>query len=505
MKFGIANKLALCFTAAILAITVLIGSVFTVLFRDYSKNIYRENMKKTARSISSVMTSVIRDGGGSLWDVFIDNKIFGDSIYAERKNGKGVVYLDGPMLIRFVKEITDADVWLIDSSLNILTTSQDSDSEYSTQFKFSSLSNEAQRFIAKIFEDNGYEVYGENFNDVLGMEMLTVGRPVYSPSGLVIGAVLLHTPAEEMTQAINRGLLILLMSLALALLIGTVLSVILSHTIVKPLTKINHTALMLSEGDYTVLTHVKRNDEIGELAHTMDEMGGKLRHAEEESEKLQKMRQDFVANISHELRTPVTVIRGSLEALCDGVVTNPEMVEEYHQQLLGESIYMQRLVNDLLDLSRLQNPDISDFNLYDCISDAVRSGRKIAEDKGFSLDFCSDTTLYVMKGDYDRIRQMLLIIIDNAVKFTDNPENHICVALERNVVSITNIGPGIKKEDIPMIFERFYKSRSEKNKNGTGLGLAIAKQIATRHNVGISVSSTEGGKTTFQFVFPCKI
>ncbi len=509
MKFGIANKLALCFTAAILAITVLIGSVFTVLFRDYSKNIYRENMKKTARSISSVMTSVIRDGGGSLWDVFIDNKIFGDSIYAERKNGKGVVYLDGPMLIRFVKEITDADVWLIDSSLNILTTSQDSDSEYSTQFKFSSLSNEAQRFIAKIFEDNGYEVYGENFNDVLGMEMLTVGRPVYSPSGLVIGAVLLHTPAEEMTQAINRGLLILLMSLALALLIGTVLSVILSHTIVKPLTKINHTALMLSEGDYTVLTHVKRNDEIGELAHTMDEMGGKLRHAEEESEKLQKMRQDFVANISHELRTPVTVIRGSLEALCDGVVTNPEMVEEYHQQLLGESIYMQRLVNDLLDLSRLQNPDfsinISDFNLYDCISDAVRSGRKIAEDKGFSLDFCSDTTLYVMKGDYDRIRQMLLIIIDNAVKFTDNPENHICVAMERNVVSITNIGPGIKKEDIPMIFERFYKSRSEKNKNGTGLGLAIAKQIATRHNVGISVSSTEGGKTTFQFVFPCKI
>ena len=100
---------------------------------------------------------------------------------------------------------------------------------------------------------------------------------------------------------------------------------------------------------------------------------------------------------------------------------------------------------------------------------------------------------------------MLLIIIDNAVKFTDNPENHICVAMERNVVSITNIGPGIKKEDIPMIFERFYKSRSEKNKNGTGLGLAIAKQIATRHNVGISVSSTEGGKTTFQFVFPCKI
>ncbi len=509
IKFSIANKLALCFTAAILVLTIVIGSVFTVLFRDYSKSVYHDNMRKTAQSIASVMTSVIRDGGGSLWDVFIDNKIFGDSLYTERKNGKGVVYLDGPMLIRFVKEITDADVWLIDSSLNILTTSQDSDSEYSTLYNFNDLPREGQKFVEKIFEDAGYEVYGENFSSVLGAEIMTVGRPVYSPNGQVIGAVLLHTPVKEMTQAINQGLLILLASLVSALLIGTVLSVILSHTIVKPLTKINHAALMLSEGDYSVLTHVKRRDEIGELAHTMDEMGGKLRQAEEESEKLQKMRQDFVANISHELRTPVTVIRGSLEALCEGVVTEPDMVEEYHRQLLGESIYMQRLVNDLLDLSRLQNPDfsinISDFNLYDCISDAVRTGHKIAQEKGISIDFTYDTQLYVMRGDYDRIRQMLLIIIDNAVKFTEDPQNPIKIALQRGTVSVTNIGQGIKKEDLPMIFERFYKSRSEKNRNGTGLGLAIAKQIASRHRIGISVKSTEGGETTFQFVFPGKI
>ena len=170
---------------------------------------------------------------------------------------------------------------------------------------------------------------------------------------------------------------------------------------------------------------------------------------------------------------------------------------------------MQRLVNDLLDLSRLQNPDfsinISDFNLYDCISDAVRTGHKIAQEKGISIDFTYDTQLYVMRGDYDRIRQMLLIIIDNAVKFTEDPQNPIKIALQRGTVSVTNIGQGIKKEDLPMIFERFYKSRSEKNRNGTGLGLAIAKQIASRHRIGISVKSTEGGETTFQFVFPGKI
>lgn len=153
IRFSIANKLALCFTAAILVLTVVIASVFTVLFRNYSKDVYRDNMKKTASSIASVMTSVIRDGGGSLWDAFIENEIFGNPGYSERIDGKNVVYLDGPMLIRFVKEITDADVWLIDSSLNILTTSQDSKTEYSSQYSFSTLPYSAQKFIAKIFED----------------------------------------------------------------------------------------------------------------------------------------------------------------------------------------------------------------------------------------------------------------------------------------------------------------------------------------------------------------
>ena len=323
------------------------------------------------------------------------------------------------------------------------------------------------------------------------------------------GAVLLHTSKSDISEAFDNGMFILFISTLLAFAIGILISIIISRTIAKPLKKITKTALEISEGNYAAKTDVKGSDEIGELAQTMDEMGDKLRQAEIESEKLQQMRQDFVANISHELRTPVTVIRGSLEAICDKVVTEPEKVEEYHHQLLGESIYMQRLVNDLLDLSRLQNPDfsinITKFNLCDCLSDAVRSGRRIAIDKNINIEFSSDENVYMFSGDYDRIRQMLLIIIDNAVKFTDNPDNAVLVELKENTVRITNIGVGIQKDDLPVIFERFYKSRSEKNKNGTGLGLAIAKQIASRHNVGITVSSVEGGETTFGFVFPPKM
>ena len=501
-KFKISEKLAVYFTVSILLFTIVIGSVFTVLFRQHTQELYKENMKQTAQSISAVVSNIIREEGvSSLWE--------SHSFFGGNKKPSASISIDGPRLIRYINEITDADVWLIDSKYTILSTSYDSEIKYSSQYVFEELPEESKRFILKIYQGKGYEVFGESFSEVLGEESMTMGIPLYTVNGEVTGAVLLHASQSEMKETIGSGLLILLISLLLAFAISIVITVVISRTIAKPLKKINKTAMLISDGEYNAKTDVQGTDEIGELAQTIDEMGEKLRRAEVESEKLQKMRQDFVANISHELRTPVTVIRGSMEALCDGVVSEPEMVEQYHKELLGESIYMQRLVNDLLDLSRLQNPDfsinITEFSLGDCVSDAVRSGKRIAVEKGINIDFMQNQQICVVKGDYDRVRQMLLIIIDNAIKFTDNPENRVTVTLDSGKISITNIGIGIKKDEIPMIFERFHKSRSEKNKNGTGLGLAIAKQIATRHNADISVNSIEGGKTTFTIVFPTKI
>lgn len=500
-KFKIAEKLTLCFTVLILFFSIIIGTVFAVLFHRHTQEIYKDNMKHTAQSVSAVMSNIIREEGTvSLWEA-----------HSFLKNTKktGPVYLDGPRLIRYINEITDANVWIVDSKYAILSTSKESETQYSSQYSFEKLPEETKQFILKIYQGNGHEVFGESFSKVLGKETMTVGIPIYTQKGEVTGAVILHTPKSQMTEAIGSGLFILLISLLMALGIGIVIAVVISRTITKPLKKINSAALQLSEGDYSVKTQVQGTDEIGELAQTIDEMGDKLRSAEIESAKLQKMRQDFVANISHELRTPVTVIRGSMEALCDGVVSEPDKVAQYHKELLGESIYMQRLVNDLLDLSRLQNPDfsinITEFSLGDCVSDAVRSGRRIAAEREINIDFVQNQQVCVVKGDYDRIRQMLLIIIDNAIKFTDNTENSVVVKLQNGKVTVTNIGIGIKAEEIPMIFERFHKSRSEKNKNGTGLGLAIAKQIATRHNADISVSSIEGGETTFTIVFSTKI
>lgn len=511
-KNSLADKLSLCFAASILIVTIIICFVFTILFQSYTERVNKEKMEQTANSISSVITNLLKDRGGSFGDVFGgDNGFYGgpfDDIPKIPNAPNGSIYIDGPKLIRTIKEITDAEVWLVDLSKHIFTTSQDFVSSYSNEYFYENLSSEQKYFINKIFEENGYDVYGESFGNIFGEATITMGVPIYTMQDGVVGAVLLHNPKLGVTESFENGLLILLSSLGLAIIIGTLLSIFASRVIVKPIKKINETAIRISEGDYSIKTEIYSNDEIGELAETMDDMGEKLQCAEKESKKLQQMRQDFIANISHELRTPVTVIRGSLEALCEGIVNEPKMVEEYHNQLLSESIYMQRLVNDLLDLSRLQNPDFSinicEFNLCDCINDVVRSARRISEEKKIEIIYKYENPYYIMEGDYDRIRQMLLIITDNAIKFTEG-NNNVEITFKENVITISNIGLGIDEKDLPYIFERFYKSRSEQNKNGTGLGLAIAKQIATRHNININVESSMNEKTTFTFVFPSKI
>ncbi|MBV1756828.1 MAG: HAMP domain-containing histidine kinase, partial [Dethiosulfatibacter sp.] len=232
----------------------------------------------------------------------------------------------------------------------------------------------------------------------------------------------------------------------------------------------------------------------------------KLNTASKESAQLEQMRKDYISSISHELRTPVTVLRGSLEALCDGVVNEPEKVENYHKEMLSESIHLERMVNDLLELSRLQNPDYviekSELNLPEVVEDAVRSIRHIAEDMQIKIVYETPEIAFRVIGDYGRLRQMFLIVLDNAVKFSDESQQvEVTLASEKQLchVSIANYGTGIAEEDMPHIFDRFYKSDDEKNRKGTGLGLAIAKHIADRHGISINVESQQNGITKFTF------
>ena len=217
---------------------------------------------------------------------------------------------------------------------------------------------------------------------------------------------------------------------------------------------------------------------------------------------------EFVSAVAHELRTPVAVIRGSLEALCDGIICEREQVKEYHRQMLNESIYLQRLVTDLLEFSRLQSQSFSivrePVNVSDVVSDVCRGIRRITDEKGVILERAENSSVFIVKGDYARLRQMLIVILDNAVKFTDRGGK---VTVSERIedgkfyLTVTDTGIGISEEELPLIFVKFHRTITGQNRNGTGLGLAIAKEIAERHGATVSVESTPGKGSSFTFCF----
>lgn len=468
----IALRLTLYFAAALIVFSLIIGSVFMVLFRNHTVALQKMELEKRATAIAQTMSGFMSGSDNSA----------GYSDY-----------------LRFIDDIAMADVWIIDDNFNLISWGQESHASYS----YTDLPQDADSVIKRVFA--GDTAFSETFSSLLKTPTLTVGTPIKSDSGTVIGVVLLHSSVEGTNAAVRQGYIILAVSLAAALLISLLLSVLFSLSFTRPLSRMQSTALDLAEGDYSARTDVKQDDEIGRLAATMDTMAERIREASQQSARLEQLRRDFVANISHELRTPVTVIRGSLEALCDGIVTEPAQVKAYHGQMLREAIFLQRLVGDLLDLSTLQNADfvieMQEISLCDLLEDVMRSASQLAQRQNAKLEVQLAGKPCTIAGDYGRLRQMLMIVLDNAIKFS--PSNGLVAVTYRNgCLSVKDSGPGIAEQDLPYIFDRFYKSRSEQNKTGTGLGLAIARQIADRHGIRLTARNNAGEGAEFRFEFP---
>lgn len=472
-KHKIAGKLSWYFAIALLIFAIIIGSVFMLLFRKHTFNIYKTDLESRAIHIAETIPLYLENEGQGM--------------------GRFGMYL------RVIGDVAGTDVWIVDRDLNLITGGKGARRKMG-DFHYADLLPNAEALIKEVF--TGEVDFSEDFSNLLSELTLTVGAPILDNTGEIIGAVLLHSPVKGTNEAISQGIIILVVSIFLALIVSFLFSLIFSFSFAKPLVTMKKTALHLINGDYTEKTNIKQVDEIGELANTLDVLAERLDLASQASEKLEVMRREFIANVSHELKTPVTVMRGSLEALVDKVITDPEQIEDYHIQMLKESKFLQRLVEDLLELSKLQTTEFAiektEISLFDVTEDAVRSVAPLAKKKGVNIDLVKNMSNRIIMGDYGRIRQMIMVILDNAIKFS--PENEtVYMVLENNRLSVKDMGDGIEEAYLPYIFDRFYKSRSEQNKVGTGLGLAIAKNIASRHEILLTAESTQGEGATFIF------
>jgi signal transduction histidine kinase len=482
MNNRIALKLGLYFTAALLTFSVVIGGVFTILFRDHTVEIYKNELENRAKNISKTLIDLLSSGG----------------------TGKGQGQSAGSgyrSYIKLINEIAMADVWIVDEELELITPGQGQGGN----FTYADLPENADVIIDEAM--SGKTAFSESFSTYFEDPVITVGVPIINDDGSIGGVVLLHSPVIGIDSAVDKGMIILLISIAASLVIALFLSVLLSLKFTRPLNIMDNNAMKLADGDYTARNLIKRNDEIGDLAEKMDFLAEKLYISAKNNEKLENLRRDFVANVSHELKTPITVIRSSLEALLDEVVTDPVKIKDYYIQMLGESLGLQRLVSDLLDLSKLQNSDffmeMEDVDISEVLEDAVESAKNIAPEKRLEFIYNKEAKACVIKGDSYRLRQMFMIVLDNAVKFSAK-RGKIHVGLKTNnemTATVRDEGNGIDKEDLPFIFDRFHKTKAKNNTEGTGLGLAIAKQIAQRHSIIITAVSEPGKGTEFVFIF----
>lgn len=451
MRYKITRRLIGYFSAVLLLFSATVGILFGTQFTRHTAEIYESELKNQAASMADTLS------------------LFLQKQHSQTGSRKGFgAYL------RFIDDISMGEAWLVDEHAHTIELAAPN---YS--LTYDELPPGAEDLIQQVFEGN--VVSGRAFSSVLDVPSITAGAPVFDEGGTITGA----------------------------LIFAFALSVFLARYFITPLREIGLAVKQVMSGDYSARVHVNQKDEIGDLARNINELFARLSDIENERIKLDKMQQDYVSNISHELRTPITVIRGSLEVLKEGLVTEPGQMQEYFQQMLSDTVHLQRLVNDLLELSRLQNSSFEihkgDLNLTDLITDAIRSMERIAEKKNVHIHLDNQAGLVVFCGDYDRLRQMFMTILDNSIKFSppgDAISVHVYYKGRHCVISITDHGSGIPPQDIPHIFDRFYKKNSGDNENGSGLGLPIAKQIADRHNIKITCESVLGEQTTFFFTLP---
>lgn len=500
-KRSIAFKLGLYFSLALLAFALVAGSVFFLLFKKQNIALTQKQLEDRATAIADTFgTFMTAEGSGAGKH---GEGGHGAGTGNGSGNGNGMGYA---AYIRFLDDIAMADVWVVDADHNLVTPTSHNDHQTpASTYNYADLPADAETVVDQAF--GGQVTTSEGFSGLLNTPTLTVGAPVRDSAGSIQAVVLLHSPVDGIESAANEGFRTLAISLCVALVIGVGFAVLLARSFTKPMKEMQVMAGRLADGDYTATSHVKRQDEIGQLADSLDTLSQQLKLSSEEHERFQKMQQAFFSNISHELKTPVTVLCGSLEALAGGVVTDPAQVAAYHQEMYAESLALKRLVNDLLDLSRLQNAEfrlnLERVNLCDIISEVRRSAQNMAREKALTVTTDMDTGVYFMQGDYLRLRQLLMIVMSNAIKFS--PEGgQIEMRLTEDTLTITDHGCGISEEDQKHIFERFYKTLSEENAEGTGLGLPIAKEIAERHGIGLVVSSEEGQGTTVTLKLPCR-
>ncbi len=319
------------------------------------------------------------------------------------------------------------------------------------------------------------------------------------------GAVFAVSSASEMSSFVSRMMSTMITACVIVMVAGLLASYVLSERISTPIRKMCRAAESFSRGDFSVRVETGGSDEVAGLADAFNHMAESL-------DELEKKRDSFISSVAHDLRTPMTSISGFVDGILDGVIP-PEKTTYYLGIVSAEVKRLSRLVSSLLDVTRIQAGErkfkMAPFDICETARQILLSFEEKIDGKHLEVEFdCSQDNILAV-GDEDAIHQVLYNLIDNAVKFSrEGGLLRISVQAENRArkvaIVVYNEGQGISKEDLPHIFEQFYKADKSRglDKSGVGLGMYIAKTILVAHGEDITVESEEGKYCAFTFRLP---
>lgn len=337
-------------------------------------------------------------------------------------------------------------------------------------------------------------------------DIILVGQPI-KKDGVILGVIFYIKMAEELTSSLNGFYIVLGVSMILALTSIIIPLYIFIKRIIKPLEDVTEATINLSQGKYNTRIEHDKEDEIGELVHAYNSLAIKLEENQKQAKMLEQTRRDYIANVSHELKTPVASIRAISELLNDDMMIDKIDQKKYYSMILRESMRLELLIEDMLELSRLQSGNVavekSFVRLEELFYEIIEEFQIRAEDLDINFyvprNIKEDIILYTNKN---RIIQVLIILLDNAFKFTPIEGSvSINISEEEDLVRVRvcDTGVGIEKDDIPFVFDRFYKADKSHSSIGTGIGLSIASEIMRHLDEEIYVDSEIGHGSIFTF------
>lgn len=403
---------------------------------------------------------------------------------------------DANIELRFISRESDAIIWYFELGGVVKQSIVDPLNNFWQTYNVEANMN--SEYMSEVL--SGKVISGYNlFNDEIDAPVMSVGRPLVE-EGEIVGAIFIHARTADMDARIADLMQKILIASCLAVAVSIVLISVIAYRFSQPLVTMNRVVQTYATGDFSRRVPEKGRDEVGQLAVSINEMAADL-------QSLEDMRRSFVANVSHELKSPLTSMRGFLQAIIDHAVPE-EDVEHTLDIVLDETKRMNVLINDLLDLSKIESGTFPlNYVCFDVQEMMLRSlltfeARIEKQEMQVEIDFEQEKCL--VWADKERIDQVVRNLIDNSIKYGGAGCTLTLSCRKENGlarIELRDNGAGIKAEDLPFVWERFYKADKAhtSGSEGTGLGLSIVKRILDQHNAHPYVWSEEGVGTTFRF------